>query len=795
MNDIVSSFIRNRSIRTTVIWSNLLLAGLTIFIAVISFVALNQLLKNAEESNHLVGNLSQINDVSGELQKYLQTRDIKHIDSSQKILTSIKAEISSIDKKHPFQHSDEIAPLLDAMIANTSFLKTAFDQQRSENKDVQKTVYKLGSIVSARKRKAERTRTQLISDQNDTLKIEQEKQTALQSAYVLQDRIDQLNEILPGIYDALNSKQEKQAATAFKNIDGSIKALHQIVELTGASDLYAELEAKVSALEIDLKNLFREGLGSNISTADLDPVHTTIKTIEALVDTLTGKINQFESAAQSINSELAVIAQDSQKQNSIIQTVFSAQNAYNTFELAPLLNNQIALNQKLGAITNIINELTANEDVKTAALANEFKTQIQSLSEITAQRNAVISGLINNSLKTSTLISKASKTSTQSAIDINKITTVLTGAIIALAILFAVATIYIMIRAVAKPISTMTNIMTRLAAGETDVVSGFKKRENEIGKMQDAVEVFHSNAIKRVELEKASAVDSSHEQMRQNEIDKLITNFKEEASSLFASFNEQADAMHKTAASMNSLVSSAHNESAQAKNNSFASTSSIQTVATAAEELSISTQEITRQVQTTSAIVDQGAANATETSDRISNLATSAQKIGDVVNLIQDIAEQTNLLALNATIEAARAGEQGRGFAVVASEVKSLASQTSNATNEIAQQIADIQAASGAAVEAIFSINETMTVVKGHTEAITDSVTKQDAATQEISVSAQQASMEASKISDNILNVSDTVQQTNTSASAILDTSNRLTENAMQLNGHVETFLKKVAAA
>lgn len=283
--------------------------------------------------------------------------------------------------------------------------------------------------------------------------------------------------------------------------------------------------------------------------------------------------------------------------------------------------------------------------------------------------------------------------------------------------------------------------------------------------------------------------------MRQNEIDRLITNFKEEASHLFASFNEQADAMHETAASMNSLVNSAHNESAQAKNNSFASTSSIQTVATAAEELSISTQEITRQVQTTSAIVDQGAANATETSDRISNLATSAQKIGDVVNLIQDIAEQTNLLALNATIEAARAGEQGRGFAVVASEVKSLASQTSNATNEIAQQIADIQAASDAAVEAIFSINETMTVVKGHTEAITDSVTKQDAATQEISVSAQQASMEASKISDNILNVSDTVQQTNTSASAILDTSNRLTENAMQLNGHVETFLKKVAAA
>ena len=398
-------------------------------------------------------------------------------------------------------------------------------------------------------------------------------------------------------------------------------------------------------------------------------------------------------------------------------------------------------------------------------------------------------------MKTSALISKASKTSTQSAIDINKITTLLTAAIIALAILLAIATTYIMMRAVVKPISKITDIMTRLAAGEIDVVAGFKKRTNEIGKMQDAVEVFQSNAIKRVELEKASALDSSRELTRQNEIDKLIATFKEEASSLFASFNEQADAMQETAASMNSLVSNAHKESAEAKDNSFASTSSIQTVATAAEELSISTQEITRQVQTTSAIVDQGASSATETSDRISTLATSAQKIGDVVSLIQDIAEQTNLLALNATIEAARAGEQGRGFAVVASEVKSLASQTSHATSEIAQQIADIQAASDDAVDAIFSITETMTVVKGHTEAITDSVTQQDAATQEISTSAQQASMESSKISDNISNVSDTVQQTNASAAAILDTSNRLTENATRLNEHVETFLKKVAAA
>ena len=795
MNTILSNFFRNRSIRSTVVWSNLLLISLAVLIAIISFVALNKLLRNAEQSNELVGGLTEINKVSGELKKYLQTRDILHIDASEKLLIAVKEKMKASSEHHTQQHSDKMTPLLNAMIADTTLLKTDFELQRAENKNLKKIVYKLGSTMNARKRKAARTRTQLLSDQNDNLKIEQQKQNALQSAYLLQDRIDQLGEILPGIYDALNSKQEKQATTALKNVVGSIKALHQIVELTSTSDLYAEIEAQIGELEIDLKNLFREGLGSNISTADLDSVLTSLKTIEASVDTFTGQINQFESSAQSINSELALIEQDLQKQDKFLRTVFATQNAYNTFELAPHLNNQITLNQSLTAITKMVDKLIAGKDTEGANLADAFKIQIQSLAQIAIQRNETISGLINSSLKTNVLISNASISSTQRAIDINKITTLLTAAVIVLAILLTFTTIYIVTKAVVKPISTMTNIMTRLAAGDIDVVAGFKKRTNEIGKMQDAVEVFHSNAIQRIELEKTTSLDFTREQTRQKEIDKLIANFKEEASSLLTSFNEQADEMHETAASMNSVAEKAHRESAEAKDNSFASTSSIQTVATAAEELSISTQEITRQVQTTSVIVDQGASNATDTSDRISTLATSAQKIGDVVSLIQDIAEQTNLLALNATIEAARAGEQGRGFAVVASEVKSLASQTSHATNEIAQQIADIQAASDDAVEAIFSINEMMENVKGHTETIADSVTQQDAATQEISISAQQASTDSTKISNNISNVSDTVQQTNASATAILNTSNQLSENATRLNEHVETFLKKVAAA
>ena len=106
------------------------------------------------------------------------------------------------------------------------------------------------------------------------------------------------------------------------------------------------------------------------------------------------------------------------------------------------------------------------------------------------------------------------------------------------------------------------------------------------------------------------------------------------------------------------------------------------------------------------------AANAVVESERateqVQGLVAASERIGDVVSLINDIANQTNLLALNATIEAARAGDAGKGFAVVASEVKNLASQTASATEEISEQIAEIQNATGAAVTAIEGISETI---------------------------------------------------------------------------------------
>jgi len=130
----------------------------------------------------------------------------------------------------------------------------------------------------------------------------------------------------------------------------------------------------------------------------------------------------------------------------------------------------------------------------------------------------------------------------------------------------------------------------------------------------------------------------------------------------------------------------------------------VQTVSASAEELGASINEISRQVAQSAEITAKAVRDAERTDEIVRALSEGSQKIGDVVSLINDIAGQTNLLALNATIEAARAGDAGKGFAVVASEVKNLAGQTAKATEEISQQIGQIQSSTREAVAAIQGI-------------------------------------------------------------------------------------------
>jgi methyl-accepting chemotaxis protein len=148
------------------------------------------------------------------------------------------------------------------------------------------------------------------------------------------------------------------------------------------------------------------------------------------------------------------------------------------------------------------------------------------------------------------------------------------------------------------------------------------------------------------------------------------------------------------------------------------------------------------------------------------------------VGLIQSIAQRTNLLALNASIEAARGGEAGRGFAVVASEVKELAAQTSRATDRVAQQITAIQTSTGQSVKALHSIGEQVKELELTAISIASAVDQQSVAGQDLARSLDMAARATDEVSVNIGQVRDATRNTGIAASQVLQSADELERQA-----------------
>jgi methyl-accepting chemotaxis protein len=369
-------------------------------------------------------------------------------------------------------------------------------------------------------------------------------------------------------------------------------------------------------------------------------------------------------------------------------------------------------------------------------------------------------------------------------------------ALLCLAVLLAGAMIVMVSRRVTGPLLKIQEVMLRLARGDMTADVSFGDRKDEIGALSAATQAFKSSMIEadRLRAEQKENEGKAAEQ-RKHDMRKLADEFQTTVGNIVGAVSGASVELESAARTLTKTAESTQQLSGMVTSSSEEASTNVQSVASATEEMTGSVGEIARQVQESSRIASEAVTQAEKTDARINELSGAASRIGDVVKLITAIAEQTNLLALNATIEAARAGEAGRGFAVVASEVKALASQTAKATDEIGTQIGAMQTATQESVAAIKEIGGTIGRIASIATTIAAAVEEQGAATQEIARNVNQAAKGTAEVVDNIADVNRGASETGSASAQVLSSAQALARESGSLKSEVEKFVTMVRAA
>jgi methyl-accepting chemotaxis protein len=282
---------------------------------------------------------------------------------------------------------------------------------------------------------------------------------------------------------------------------------------------------------------------------------------------------------------------------------------------------------------------------------------------------------------------------------------------------------------------------------------------------------------------------------RRQAIDDAIADFAGAIGEVLEAITDAASSLTTTCRMMREVADDTLKRMAVASSAAAETTQRVKMTGEATEELSASIQHIGHEATRGLEMAQSAVGDTKRTQDAILLLNNTAERIGSIVSIISTIASQTDLLALNATIEAARAGAAGKSFAVVASEVKALANQTSRATEEISQQVAAIQDATRKSVDEISSIARAIGQLTTAATSIASAVEEQSNTTRDIAGSIQTAAGHTASASAEILSVEQAAARSATAFGEIADLTARVSLRAKDVESKVAAFFNRVRAA
>ena len=366
-------------------------------------------------------------------------------------------------------------------------------------------------------------------------------------------------------------------------------------------------------------------------------------------------------------------------------------------------------------------------------------------------------------------------------------------ALVALCALLA----FFLSRSISRPIVTMCKAMRDLAGGNFAVVLPGLGQKDEIGEMAGAVESFKTQAIAKAEREANERDAQSRESatQRRAELNRFADDFEAVVGSIVANVSTSASQLESAAGTLTRTVTLTRDLTGRAVGASEEASSSVRSAAAAAEQLSGSVRDIGQQARESSRIAEAAVVQADQTDAGIAKLSKAAQQIGEVVKLITAIAGKTNLLALNATIEAASAGAAGRGFAIVASEVKSLASQTAEATEDISSHVVEIQEATQNSVASIKEIGRTIHQISRIASEIASAVEQQSAATHGIATNVESVARATQDVTSSIVEVNHGSGEAGTASADVLNSARALSGESARLRQELDRLMANIRTA